>query len=63
MTITEKAKFEAWIITNVDESIVPADEGNGKALVFNLIHLLRGDGERYNYAPKQDAELKEWGLN
>jgi hypothetical protein len=62
LTVAEKRSFEAWIIANVNTNVVPNDEGNSDALVFNLIHLLRGDGERYDYKPEQDAELETWRL-
>ena len=54
--------FSRWIIENVDEQVVPQDEGNGEALVYNLVHLLRGTGNKYRYAQDQDAELLTWGL-
>jgi hypothetical protein len=63
LTDAEKRCFEAWIIANVYASVVPNDEGNDGALVFNLVHLLRGDGERYDYKPEQDAEMIAWGLD
>lgn len=62
LTETEKNRFERWIIENVTASVVPPDERNSDALVFNLVHLLRGDEEMYDYLPKQDAELVAWGL-
>ena len=56
-----------WIVKNVDESIVPMDEGNGDALVYNLVHLALGDGKKYNYQPEQDDEIeglmKKYGTN
>jgi hypothetical protein len=55
--------FEQWIIKNVEESVVPSDEGNGPALVYNLVHLLRGTGKTYNYLPDQDEELRSWGID
>ena len=58
LTDLEKARFEQWIIDNVDESIIPADERNGAALVYNLIHLLRGDCAKYDYLPEQDIEME-----
>jgi hypothetical protein len=49
-----------WIIKNVSSNVVPADEGNGDALVYNLVHLAAyGSGfNHYDYEPKQDAEIK-----
>lgn len=47
-----------WIVKNVFDGVVPADEGNTDALVYNLIHLVIGDGKFYLYLPEQDAEIK-----
>lgn len=58
----DKAKFERWIIENVDETVVPRDEGNDAALIYNLVHLLRGDKTKWAYKDKQYAELKLWGF-
>jgi hypothetical protein len=51
----------AWIIENVDASVIPADEGNDTALVYNLVHLaMDGEGFRpYNYEPEQDDEIDD----
>jgi len=62
LTKDDKIKFEKWIIENIDEMVVPSDEGNGDALIYNLVHLIRGDNRRYDYKPNQDDELKSWGL-
>jgi hypothetical protein len=48
-----------WIVENVDASVVPADCGNGDALVYNLVHLAR-DGEDYRpfyYEKEQNREI------
>lgn len=49
-----------WIIKNVTTNVVPGDEGNEEALVYNLVHLAAyGSGFRYyDYEPEQDAEIK-----
>lgn len=60
LTPQEIRKFEDWIIENIDETVVPRDEGNADALVYNLIHLLRGDVQAYNYLPEQDEEVEAW---
>jgi hypothetical protein len=62
LSAEERARFERWIINHVDASVVPADEGNSEALVYNLIHLLRGDGLRFEWKPDQIAELRDLGL-
>jgi hypothetical protein len=51
-----------WIMTHVDETVVPPDEGNGDALRYNLIHLLREgrNYRRYNYEPDQDNEISSY---
>jgi hypothetical protein len=64
MTPREQAVFERWVIENVDDTIVPTDEGNGRALAYNIIQRLRhGRGREvrlYNYEPDQDAEIASW---
>jgi hypothetical protein len=62
MSPEEKQLIERWIIENVDASVVPDDEGNTEALIYNLLQLLRHgrDGfedRKYNYLPEQDAEI------
>jgi len=63
LTNEEKLLFEQWIIENVNETIVPGDEGNEAALVYNLVHLLRGDCKKYDYSPNQDYELRCMGFD
>lgn len=58
LTTQDIRKFEEWIIENIDETVVPNDEGNADALVYNLIHLLRGDNRKYDYQPEQDKEIE-----
>ena len=60
LSLHEKKIFEQWVIENVDESLVPSDEGNGDALAYNLIHKILGDGDRYDYLPTQDMEIETW---
>lgn len=63
LTVEERHLFEKWIVENVDETIVPADEGNGDGLIYNLVQRLRYGkaGERlYAYLPEQDAEIGAW---
>jgi len=60
LTEQEKQRFELWIRENITADEVPNDEGNGRALVFNVVHLIRGDGEKYDYKPEQDAEIDSW---
>jgi hypothetical protein len=60
LTVVEKIRFEEWVVENVTSNIVPSDEANGEALVFNLVHLIRGDGEQYAYTPEQDEEVNKW---
>jgi hypothetical protein len=62
LSTEEKARFEQWIIENVSEKVVPNDEGNNLALIFNLVHLLRGDGQTYNYLLEQDTEIESWNV-
>ncbi len=58
----EKERFVAWVIAHVDERIVPCDEGNSAALIYNLVHLIRGDQEKYDYRPHQNDELESMGF-
>lgn len=54
-----------WILKEIGDSIVPADEGNADALVYNMVHLARygwGNFKLYNYEPEQDEEIKSWNL-
>ena len=63
LTAKEKERFIEWVKANIDESIVPEDASNGGALVFNLVHAIRGDKERYNSRPKQDDIIQQWLLS
>lgn len=63
LTEEEKYKFTEWIIQNVSnniEKIIPMDEGNEWALIYNLVHFIKGDGLVYNYLPEQDEEISNW---
>lgn len=62
LTDEEKTRFAQWVIENIDAQVIPNDEGFGEALVFNLIHAIRGDNERYSYRDEQHTEMKQWGL-
>lgn len=67
----ERAVIERWILASVDSSVVPPDEGNDRALIYNLVHLVREGGARardteyqqYEYRTDQDAEIASWGLD
>lgn len=65
MSLTEqdKERFIEWVKSNVDESMVPEDRDNGGALVFNLVHAIRGDNERYNAEQQQDDDIAQWMLS
>lgn len=58
----EKEIVVRWIIDNVDSSVVPLDEGNGDALIYNLVGLARhGPGYRpWDYADDQQREVDSW---
>lgn len=68
MSDMEKSIIKKWIIKNIDDRVVPMDEGNGDGLVYNMIMLLElGHGEEfrnsmYNYKRHQHEKLVEWGL-
>ncbi len=59
LTSEEKYKFKMYLIQNRYWKIVPSDEGNDDALLYNLIHLIDDgkDFEPYSYLPKQDKEI------
>lgn len=59
----EKERFIEWVKLNIDETIIPDDTNNGGALVFNLVHAIRGDRERYNSEPHQDEAINQWLLS
>lgn len=48
-----------WIIRDVDACDVPQDEGNNKALLYNLVQLARNGRPytAYNYEQEQDEEI------
>ncbi len=60
LTDEEKARFVRWVIENLDDRIVPGDEGNGDALVYNIVHMICGDRDRYHYRTDQDLEIARW---
>ncbi len=58
----------AWLKEAVAcHEVVPMDESNSDALIYNLVHLAQ-DGDDYeggsygpyNHEPHQDAEIKGW---
>ena len=63
LTSQDKERFIEWVKSNIDESIVPDDKDNGGALVFNLVHAIRGDNERYDAEPQQDEDIAQWMLS
>lgn len=60
LTNEEKVRFGRWVIENIDARIVPGDEGNSDALVYNIVHLIYGNSDRYHYKPDQDLEIARW---
>ncbi len=62
MTHEERQMIARWVMNNVDETDVPADEGLGDGLRYNLVSLaLCGRPYRkYDYKPDQDGELVQW---
>ncbi len=64
MNDLQQMVIEHWLVAAVgapDTQVVPNDEGNQPALVYNLVHLLQ-DGPRfkpYAYLPAQDEELRQ----
>ena len=63
LTEQEKENFIEWVKSNIDETIVPEDAGNGGAIVFNMVHAIRGDNERYNAEPQQIEDITQWMLS
>jgi hypothetical protein len=58
LTYAERERFEIWILEHVNTKVVPSDEGNENGLIYNLIHLLRGDGLEYIFTEEQDREVE-----
>ena len=57
-----QAIIHAWLLKNITAECVPADEGNGDALLYNLLATLH-DGphfEPYAYLESQNARLRAW---
>jgi len=57
LTQEEKDTFIKWVIENINSDVIPEDEGDSKALIFNIIHRINGDKETYNYLRHQDEEM------
>lgn len=53
-------KLIEWIVKNVDAGLVPNDEGNSEALVYNMIKMAVFDNweDHYRYLEEQDDFLK-----
>ena len=62
LTEGEKVMFSLWVIQNIDDQTVPSDEGNGDALIYNIIHQIAGDNKKYNYDADQDKEIETYDL-
>ena len=60
MTTEEKLLFIKWVTMNINNSIVPPDEGNTEGLIFNLIQLIIGSEERWCYEEEQKENVEEW---
>lgn len=60
LTKEQKDLFRQWMIDNFRgaHDIVPADEGLDEGLLYNLLHWLNGDEERYAYRPDQIEEMQ-----
>ena len=56
----KKEEIIRWLVRNVDASLVPGDEGNTEALLYNLIHKVLEDGKIYSYHKEQDAEIEDY---
>lgn len=63
LTEQEKERFVEWVKSNIDASIVPEDSSNEGALIFNLVHAIRGDREKYNGSAEQDEAIAQWMLS
>lgn len=63
LTDQEKERFTDWVKMNIDESIIPEDRDNGGALVFNIVHAIRGDNEKYSGEAHQDEAINQWLLS
>jgi hypothetical protein len=66
LTDAAKKHFAEWVKKELQSyKVVPADEGNENALIYNIVHnIIDGPGfDAYDYKPEQDAEIESWGLN
>lgn len=64
LSAAEKRRFRDWIVTHVDETLVPTDEGNAEGLIYNLVQAVYGTDERYAASPEypgsQDEAVTRW---
>jgi hypothetical protein len=60
-----KNEMIEWVKNNITcRNIIPNDEENDDALIYNLVHFIL-DGkyyQHYDYLPEQDAEIESWNL-
>ena len=65
LTDEQKKLFVEWIKEHLmSRKVVPNDEGNEDALIYNIVHnILDGpDFAPYNYESEQDKELASWNM-
>ena len=48
-----------WLLENVDCSLVPADEGNEDALLYNFLMAAEKLPDRWSYDERQKQYLEE----
>ena len=65
LTDDQKRLFVEWVKNDLQSyKVIPRDEGNEDALIYNIVHnIMDGpDFRPYNYEPEQDKEIKSYAL-
>lgn len=65
LTNIQQQIFEEWVVEHLYRlrDVVPDDEGNQDALIYNLVQAIRGSRDRYKGREDQDAEISTWHLD
>lgn len=65
LTNIQQQIFEEWVVEHLSRlrDVVPDDEGNQDALIYNLVQAIRGSRDRYEGREDQDAEISTWHLD
>jgi len=60
---TLKNAIRRWIVENVDESVVSGSDALVDAIAYNLLRVLDGSPDRYDYSDDQDQYLRDAGYD